>query len=93
MFNDDKGQVCIHVNLVELTFYIEGEMVFLDFQFLSSGDQMWDLGVTILLNTNLGLDKSSLVSFLQCYYETFFKKLGQLEAKVPQETFETFTQR
>ena len=81
------------MNLVELIFYIEGEMVFLDFQFLSSGDPMWDLGVTILLNTNLGLDKSSLASFLHCYYDTFFKKLGQLEAKLPQETFETFTQR
>ena len=71
----------------------EGEMVFLDFQFLSSGDPMWDLGVIVLLNTNLGLDKSSLAPSLQCYYETFYKNLDQLGAELPQETFDAFTKR
>ena len=71
----------------------EGEMVFLDFQFLSSGDPMWDLGSTILLNTNLSLDKSLLTSSLQCYYQTFYTKLDQLGATYPKESFETFIQR
>ena len=68
-------------------------MVFLDFQFLSSGDPMWDLGSTILLNTNLSLDKLLLTSSLQCYYQTFYTKLDQLEATYPKESFETFIQR
>ena len=71
----------------------KGELVMLDFQFLSEGDPMWDLGVAILLNTNFINDKEAIHQLLSIYYETTKETLVKMNYPRSFGTLEGFTER
>ena len=65
----------------------------LDFQFLTEGDPMWDLGIAILLNTNFINDKETIHQLLLSYHETTRETLVKLNFPRSSESLESFIER
>ena len=71
----------------------ESELMFLDWQFLSQGDNMFDLGMTILHNTNFAGNTTIINELLSCYYNTFNATIIKMRGNGDNETFDEFSQR
>ena len=69
------------------------EVMFLDWQMLTVGDNMFDLGVAILHNTNFGLDKDVIADLLRCYFNTLNDVTIKMGLNESVESFEDFSRR
>ena len=67
--------------------------MFVDWQFLTQGDNMFDLGMTILHNTNFATNTEVIKELLTCYYNTFNTMTSSLGGEETKESLEEFTNR
>ena len=87
---DVESPSLIHVDLWcnNIMFNDSKEMVFIDFQFLTQGDPMFDLGISILLNTNFVNDKKIIKQLLRVYQETSNNTMKRLGLSSSTETLD-----
>ena len=92
---DVESPSLIHVDLWcnNIMFNDSKEMVFIDFQFLTQGDPMFDLGISILLNTNFVNDKKIIRHLLRVYQETSNNTMQRLGLRSSTETLDQFVER
>ena len=65
-------------------------MKMVDFQFLTEGDPLLDLGVALFYNcsNNFSLDSKELVSLLELYHTTLANRMRELNTETPFTDFQ-----